>query len=292
MSGFLPSGYESVPQSGRYFKPQAGANKVRIITPAIVGHVFWRTEGDTRRPVRRRMEEPIVAGDLQVNPQTNQTEKVKHFWAVGIWNYGAAQVQVWEITQQTIQSAIIGLDESEDWGDPTTYDLTVKKSGTGLDTEYTVTPSPKKPLDAAAAAAVRDTPLNLEALYEGGDPFTGPGTRPATNAPTAGSNGHTTKAEGANPVETTITSVEPKDRGTTGKVWLVHTEAGDFGTFDQAMGVRCIHLASSKAPVTLTWRDNGKGGRLIETVSELQPASVGGGSDLGEDDIPFAPCIH
>jgi hypothetical protein len=41
---------------------------------------------------------------------------------------------------------IRNLAMNEDWGDPTGYDLTVKREGAGQDTTYTVTPSPKKEL--------------------------------------------------------------------------------------------------------------------------------------------------
>ena len=59
-----------------------------------------------------------------------------------MWNYQDSAVQISELTQFTIQSAIADLVESEDWGDPRGYDLTVNRKGKSLETEYTVQPSP------------------------------------------------------------------------------------------------------------------------------------------------------
>src|SRR4051812_31391012 len=77
---FLPESY-SVPQTGNYMKLVAGKNRFRVLSAAIVGNEFWKSNGDTRTPVRRRMNEPIAASELEFNARDNAPEKVKHFWA-------------------------------------------------------------------------------------------------------------------------------------------------------------------------------------------------------------------
>ncbi len=57
--------------------------------------------------------------------------------------------------------------------DPREYDLTINRKGQKLDTEYTVQPSPSKPLSADVKAAYEAKPINLEALFEGANPFEG-----------------------------------------------------------------------------------------------------------------------
>lgn len=57
-----------------------------------------------------------------------------------------AAVQILEVTQATIQSAIANLVSSQEWGNPREYDITVTRKGSKLDTEYTVQPSPHKTL--------------------------------------------------------------------------------------------------------------------------------------------------
>lgn len=60
----------------------------------------------------------------------------------------------------------------EDWGDPTTYFITVKRTGEGLQTEWTVQPGKKTPVhkDDLAVLAASDIPdyAALEALIRKG----------------------------------------------------------------------------------------------------------------------------
>lgn len=181
--GFLPDNYEP-PAGGNYMKLATGKNRFRILGSAIIGNEFWRRKGETREPVRRRMDEPITAGELEVNPKTGEQEKVKHFWAFPVWNYGASAVQILELTQKTIQSSIKSLIDSEDWGDPTQYDILVTKEGSGLDTEYHVNPAPMKALDEAIVQAFRAANIDMQALFVGGDPF-GSGSK-AAKTPSVG----------------------------------------------------------------------------------------------------------
>lgn len=68
-------------------------------------------------------------------------------------------------------SAIKNLARDEDWGFPLEYDLTITKTGEKLKTEYTVTPSPKKPFPPELYAGYMAMNININALYDGGDPF-------------------------------------------------------------------------------------------------------------------------
>lgn len=169
---FLPSNY-SVPQSngGKYFKPQPGKNKVRILTSPILGWQYWvDDEAGKQKPVRTRDRlaelPPNVRTDAQGRPQ-----KPKHFWAMVIWDYATQAVCVWEITQASIQNAIVALHQDEDWGSPLEYNISITRKGEGLDTEYAVMPTAKSPVPEEALAALQATPISLEALYEGEDPF-------------------------------------------------------------------------------------------------------------------------
>lgn len=42
---------------------------------------------------------------------------------------------------------IFDLVENEDWGDPEAYDIAIKRTGAGLETEYSIAPSPKKEIE-------------------------------------------------------------------------------------------------------------------------------------------------
>lgn len=55
---------------------------------------------------------------------------------------------------------IFDLTENEDWGNPEDYSITIKRTGSGLETEYSIAPSPKKKLDDDKIAEVES--INLE----------------------------------------------------------------------------------------------------------------------------------
>jgi len=67
--------------------------------------------------------------------------------------------------------AIRNLVNDEDWGDPKNYDLVVTREGEGLETEYSVNPKPKTELDKGIQVFYKDLNINLEALFDGDDPF-------------------------------------------------------------------------------------------------------------------------
>ena len=175
---FLPGGY-SVPVSGggNYTKLQQGENRIRILRKPILGHSWWGYTdeqggikfGNDRnpnnrpvKPVRIRLETPIPV---------IAAEAYKHFWAMVVWNYTTHRIEILEVTQKTIQEGIESLIGDRDWGSPLEYDIAIKKAGSGLDTEYTVTPKPKNELTSEIREARDNASINLEALYDGANPF-------------------------------------------------------------------------------------------------------------------------
>jgi hypothetical protein len=163
MTDFLPNDYEVPQKNGNYMKFKDGENRFRVLTSPILGYEWWEQDGETRKPVRVRMNDRITV--------TEESEKAKHFWAMPVFNYNESAIQILEITQATIQKAIKALAKDKDWGSPLGYDLVVTRSGKELNTEYTVQPKPAKELDKTVAEKFKQTTINLEALYDGEDPF-------------------------------------------------------------------------------------------------------------------------
>jgi hypothetical protein len=168
---FLPKNYEQPTSSGggSYFKIDKGDNKIRILSEAVTGYVYWTEENGSTKPVRSE-HYPKTTPDIRV--RDGKADRVKHFWAFTIWNYKTQKIEVAEITQRTIQDAIIGLVEDPDWADVQNFDLKITKTGDALDTVYGVIGSPKHGSPAPEIlAALAATPVNLLALYSGDDPF-------------------------------------------------------------------------------------------------------------------------
>jgi hypothetical protein len=155
---FLPEEYK-VPE-GNYMKLQKGENRIRIFSKPIIGWLDW----DDKKPLRYRMN---AKPDYSIDAE----KPIRHFWAMVVYNYAAKKLQVLEITQKTIQETIQSLAADEDWGHPSEYDIKITRKGDGMQTEYVVTPCPKKPAPVEISETFTKANINLDALYEGGDPF-------------------------------------------------------------------------------------------------------------------------
>ena len=171
MTDFLPKNY-SVPESpSRYLRFQEGQNKIRVLSPAIVGWEWWIDDKDgNRKPVRVKTQEEITA-DVQ---KRTGMDKARHFWAFVVYNYQEKLIQILEVKQASIQKSLKGMHLSDDWGDIRGYDVVITKVKTGSeprDVEYRVMPTPKKELDKKIQEELENTPVNLEALFSGADPW-------------------------------------------------------------------------------------------------------------------------
>jgi len=169
---FLPSGY-TIPSNTLYMKFQEGINSFRVLDKPIVGMEYWKTKEDGKRvPIRKRMGERIEVNDLEINPQSGKIENPQHFWAMVVWNYKDKAIQILEIKQKTVLEAIKGYIDNPKWGSPTEYDINVTKSGSGLETKYLIDHDPKEELDADIKQQYKEMKININALFDGEDPFT------------------------------------------------------------------------------------------------------------------------
>lgn len=168
---FLPDNY-TVPESeGKYFKLKIGSNRFRVLSSAIVGFEGWKEADGKRKPVRKAIlngQRPSFGLD-----EVDKPEEIKHFWAFPVWSTEAKRVQVFEVTQKSIQRAISALTKNEDWGDPRGYDIVIERIGEGMDTEYIINPVPPKPLPPEAKDAwdKAQSTFDLDRLFDNGDPF-------------------------------------------------------------------------------------------------------------------------
>lgn len=155
---FLPDNYETPATNANYLKFADGETRFRILSKPVIGWLDWKDKKPMRFQMNAKPEKPV-----------DPAKPIKHFWAMLVWNYAVGRVQVLEITQATIQKAIENLSKDSDWGAPFAYDLKVTRKGKDKDTEYTITPAPKKVFaEFEAANAIK---VCLAELFTGGDPF-------------------------------------------------------------------------------------------------------------------------
>jgi|APSaa5957512576_1039674.scaffolds.fasta_scaffold15758_2 hypothetical protein len=162
---FLNKDYEVPKSNSNYTKLQDGENTFRVLGSAIVGWQYWTKD---KKPVRQKEVFTETPEDAKLD---NGQFKPKHFWAFPVWNYEEKAVQIYEVTQATIQQAIMALVKNEKWGDPKGYDISITKTGADLETKYAVMPNPHTELSSEIAKAYEDKKINLEALYTGENPF-------------------------------------------------------------------------------------------------------------------------
>lgn len=164
MENFIPENYTQPVPDSKFLKLEKGETKIRFISSPVMGWVYWTEDPENldgkRKSHRSRMGDPIP----------NALLKPKHFWAAIVYDYNAKSVKILEITQKTIQTAIINLNKNKAWGNPKNYDICIVRVGDNMDTEYSVMPEPNTaqlPPDILSEALQ----INLEKLFTGEDPF-------------------------------------------------------------------------------------------------------------------------
>lgn len=156
---FLPKDY-SIPSATSFMKFEQGDNKFRALSSVITGYLYWTTEN---KPVRSK-EFPKETPNIQLDDKGN-IKPVNHFWAFIVWDYKTKKVSLLEITQKSVMKGIEGLLKDGDWGNPLTYDINVKKEGSGLSTKYTIVPANKKPVSADIEELLKKSEIVLEDLF-------------------------------------------------------------------------------------------------------------------------------
>lgn len=160
---FLPDGYESLKIEKPYWKMsqmKEGDNRLRIVSKPIAGWIDWK-DG---KPLRYRPGK-------QPSKSVDAAKPMRPFWCMHVWDYAREGLFILEMTQNSILKTLESLAKDPDWGDFVDYDIKIKKLGAGKDTKYSVTPLPHKTFSEAIQKAMKETPIRLEALYDGGDPW-------------------------------------------------------------------------------------------------------------------------
>jgi len=172
---FTPKDFDKA-RVGNYMKFEDGENKIRVLEEPITGYVYWEDVNGDIVP----KNEMAGKGGKPIRSQTydalNMAQRgaMKGFAAVLVWNYNVGKVQILEIKQVGIMNALEALSLSKAWGDIKTFNIIVKRTRTGsnpTDVEYSVIPEPKEELDKEISKTYKEAKVNLNALYDGDDPF-------------------------------------------------------------------------------------------------------------------------
>ena len=166
MDNFFPTSDYKIPTTSNYMRFVEGDNTFRVLSSAIVGYEYWNTQN---KPIRSREVFDYIPEDIKV--EKDGSTRINHFWAFAVWNYEAKKIQILQLTQKGVMKYIQGLVKNPKWGNPKGYDITVNRTGSGFDTEYAPMASPHSEIDKTILEKYERTNINLEALYDGEDPF-------------------------------------------------------------------------------------------------------------------------
>ena len=113
----------------------------------------------------------IAQSEAQKNID-EKDKKAKHFWAMTVWNYNTNAIEILELVQAKMQKSIRDTSKEPEWGNPVNrYDFVITKSGRDMSTEYSMTAIPPSTTAPEITKAYKEKPINLNALFSGGNPF-------------------------------------------------------------------------------------------------------------------------
>lgn len=163
--------------------PDGGSVRFALLTDEpLEGYEAWGTCDGASKPFRFDYEptpEDIATEMGDFEPREGRggpgTVDVKFFIAVPVYNYETGKVQVLQVTQKSILKEIDSISQMEDYSDLLEWDFSISKKGSGLTTEYTVRPVPRKKgaqehIDAAWLEAKAEG-FDITRLLSGGNPF-------------------------------------------------------------------------------------------------------------------------
>lgn len=170
---FLPENYEAPASSSWYTKLEKGSTKLRIMSSPIIWWIYWEKTEDKSKPIRvdyTKEAHALAVKEAKKNAD-EKDRKVKHFWAMKVWNFDTKRLEIFEVTQKNIQETLRAYAGNEDWGDPVNkYNIQIVKEWDGIDTKYQIIASPSAKCEEAEEE-MKKTFIDLMALYAGEDPF-------------------------------------------------------------------------------------------------------------------------
>jgi hypothetical protein len=177
MNKWLPEGAQTPKENSNYLKLIEGTIRFRTVSQPIYGYLYWT---ENKKPVRLKQYPKEKPADVRI--EKDGSYNIKHFWAFAVLDRDDSRVKIFEITQNGVKRDIEALLQDADWGEPTGYDIKITGEGKGLERRYTVNPVPHKTLTAEEKSLVARTEVNLEALFQAGDPFNSAKIAPVEDA--------------------------------------------------------------------------------------------------------------
>lgn len=157
--------------------PDGQPLRLRFFGEGITGFLAWSVD---RKPLRWPLR-PETLPEI-VKPDDNGDRLAKFFLCGICWDYSTETFRVIEITQKGIIGEIHKYLADEDYGDPTQYDISITRTGSGLETKYEVVMKPPKPPAASLQAKFEALDWDLNRLFDGEHPWPSQSAEPGSEA--------------------------------------------------------------------------------------------------------------
>lgn len=133
------------------------SNPYESYTPPATSGSFLKLE-DGKSATVRIAGEPVVFESVYKDKETSkETVRMQYAWKA--YNFDEKEIAILNFGV-SVYKQIAALAIDADWGDPSEYNITIKREGTGLNTKYTVTPKPNKdPLTEDIAESLKEIDL-------------------------------------------------------------------------------------------------------------------------------------
>jgi len=197
--------FEPIPEpsmSSDYLKIKENEkHRIRIMGTSKDPATFiqgWEVWGDDNKP--HRMPYVLNQPCPKELREIDRDGKPRLFWMFTVWHVDDEKPMVFEVTQTTIKNAILAYAKNPAWGDPSHYVLEIGRTGTALETVYTVIAEP--PVEAPAKIILdemKDSMIDLRVILmnksdpkaNDGNPFGALGFMPSTNGQPSDNQGAT-----------------------------------------------------------------------------------------------------
>jgi len=89
-----------------------------------------------------------------------------------VYHVDEERAKVFQVTQRTIKDPILAYSKNPKWGDPRSYIIEIGRTGSGMETEYTVIAEPPiEPPDQKIIDVMNEAAIDLRVIFGDGNPF-------------------------------------------------------------------------------------------------------------------------
>ena len=89
-----------------------------------------------------------------------------------VYHVDEERAKVFAVTQRTIKDPILAYSKNPKWGDPRSYIIEIGRTGSGMETEYTVIAEPPiEPPEQKIIDVMNEAAIDLRVIFGDGNPF-------------------------------------------------------------------------------------------------------------------------